>query len=100
MSYSFATVAPDRHFGTAVMEHTLVTSPLRGEVRAVEALLCAFFHPLPCSLQATIFVSLTNDPNEQCSPTTCPQCSGTRARSTVHFANFLGILNTVSPSLL
>ena len=72
MSYSFVTVAPDRQFGTAVMEHTLVTSPLRGGGESWGALLCAFFHPLPCSLQATIFVSLTNDSNEQCSPTTCP----------------------------
>ena len=40
MSYSVVTAAPDRHFGTAVMEHTLVTSPLRGGPCSVNCAPC------------------------------------------------------------
>ena len=62
--------------------------------------LYAFLKPLSCSLQATIFASLTQRSQRAMLSTTCPLGCGTSARSTVHIANFLGILNTVSPSLL
>ena len=53
MSHCAVTAAPDCHFGTAVIEHTLVTSPLRGGARDLEALPYAFLKTLSCSLQST-----------------------------------------------
>ena len=48
-----------------------LVAPSGGE-RAEKAPLRALVHPKPGSLQAMIVVSLTNDLNELCSPTTCP----------------------------
>ena len=72
VSYSFVTVAPDRQFGTAVMEHTLVTSPLRGGGECWGDTTVCLLSPFTLLSAGHDLVSLTNDSNEQCLPTTCP----------------------------
>ena len=93
MSYCFVTAAPDCHFGTAVMERILVTSPPSKGRREMSR-----HQPMP-SLNLYLALCrprLTNDPKEPCSPLLALWA----VAPTVHLANFLGILNMVSPSLL